>query len=198
MKNIVVSISGKTCSGKTYLLNQLLKTGLFNKLVTSTTRHPREGEVEASDYHFIPSSLAEHYINGDRFIEYNVYGNQVYGLTDFELQGKLNEDLIPCVILTPNGVNAYKKLLAEKFGITVISVFIDCPQDLLVDRLAKRILEEPQINLDVLKINLDRAISVSLNEQPWKYYREWDLVLSARHSNLAETVIDFTKQFSNS
>ena len=198
MKNLVVSISGKTCSGKTYLLNQLLKTGLFNKLVTSTTRHPREGEQDSFDYHFIPSSLAEHYIDTNRFIEYNVYGNQVYGLTEFELEGKLKEDLIPCVILTPNGVDVYKKLLAERFGITVLSVFIDCPQEILVDRLAKRILEEPQITLDVLKVNLDRAISVSLNEQSWKNYLEWDLMLSARNNNLVDDVINFIKQFSNS
>ncbi len=198
MKNLVLTISGKTCSGKTYLLDQLLKTEKFSKLVTSTTRHPRAGENDSLDYHFIQSSLAEHYIDTNRFIEYNVYGNQIYGLTEFELKDKLKEGKIPCAILTPNGALAYKNILTSKFGVEVLSIFIDCHQDLLISRLAKRVLEEPEITFDVLKVSLERAISVSLNEQSWKDYLNWDLVLSAENPNLDAEIINFVKQFSNS
>ena len=197
MSKIVLAISGKTCSGKTFLLNQLLATGKFNKLVTSTTRFQREGEKEGLDYHFIQSSHAEFLIDAGKFIEYNVYGNQVYGLTEIELNDKLAEGKIPCVILTPNGVDAYKKLLFEKFGIRVISVFIDCPQQLLIDRLAKRVLAEETIDFEVLRTTIDRAISVALHEQGWKSYLEWDLVLNSATPNLDEQLINFTKQFSN-
>jgi guanylate kinase len=197
MSNHVITISGKTCSGKTFLLNQLLETGLFNKLVTSTTRHPREGEKSGEDYHFIQSSLAEHYIEKGSFLEYNLYGNQVYGLTKNELISKLGEGKVPCVILTPNGVEAYRKFLAEEFGLTVVSIFIDCPQDLLVDRLVARVLKEPVIDEKVLKVNIDRAISVSLNEQHWRNYLDWDLIVSAKSDGVFDKVIKFTKQFSN-
>ena len=197
MSNIVVAIAGKTCSGKTFLLNQLLNSDRFVKLVTSTTRGVRDGETEGQDYHFIQSALAEYLLDNNRFIEYNVYGNHVYGLTSHELEDKMQSGKIPCVILTPNGVDAYKKLLAESYGITVISIFIDCPQPLLVERLAARTLKESELNVDTLKIAFDRAISVALNEQSWRNYLDWDLVVSAGKPNLDQQLIKFINQFSN-
>jgi predicted kinase len=99
--------------------------------------------------------------------------------------------------LTPNGVEAYRKFLAEEFGLTVVSIFIDCPQDLLVDRLVARVLKEPVIDEKILRVNIDRAISVSLNEQHWRNYLDWDLIVSAKSDGVFDKVIKFTKQFSN-
>ena len=196
MKKYIITISGKTCSGKTYLLNQLLEDESFVKLVTTTTRYPREGEVEGVDYHFIQSSLAEHYINAGKFIESNVHSNQIYGLTEYELSEKLGMDKIPCIILTPNGVELYRRIMPQR-GIDVFSVFIDCPIELLVNRLAHRTLENLENSNDKLKVletSFTRAIDVLQKESNWINQEfEWDLILTAGEENLVGQLKSFIR-----
>lgn len=190
MNKTVFTISGRTCSGKTYILNKLLETGKFSKLVTSTTRGKRENEADSDDYYFIQSGFAEHLINTNKFVEYNVYGGQVYGLTRYELAEKLAYDEIPCVILTPNGVTAYKEILAKE-GINVKSIFIDCCQELVVDRLTTRTLAESDLNFDVISTVIYRAMSVAINERDWKDQVDWDLYVNADDDRVFETIQNF-------
>lgn len=183
MKKFIVVISGKTCSGKTTILNKMLMNTNYSKLVTSTSRERRSGEIGGYDYHFIPSSLAEHYVDSGQFIESNVHGKHIYGLTQFELDEKLDGDRIPCVILTPNGLAPYKKIMAD-LGIGVLSFFIDCDEDVLFTRLAKRTQEELSSGvsdpLDTLKNSLLRVKDMMLKEKDWDSYKsEFDFVLDA-------------------
>lgn len=190
----LITISGKTCSGKTFLLNRLLETGKFSKLVTTTTRAPREGEIQGVDYHFISSSLAEYLINTNKFIESNVHSNQIYGLTSMELHQKLEGAKVPIVILTPNGVEEYKRQLAH-IGIRIVPVFIDCPQDLLLARLAERTAKEDPLDVGKIKIAFERLIDVHDREKYWEDYLPWDKVISAGDPNAFNELLSFLEQF---
>ena len=192
MSKFVVVISGKTCSGKTYTLEKMLENQNYTKLVTTTTRAQRDGEISGHDYHFIQSSLAEHYIDKNIFVEYNLHGGQIYGLTRHELAEKLDRDKIPCVILTPNGLAPYKELL-KPLGIDVLSFYIDCPDDILFTRLAERTKKDlawGSLNeLDVLKNSLLRVKDMVLKEGNWDSYKDqYDYVIDSKEESASHFI----------
>lgn len=187
MSKFVVVISGKTCSGKTFTLEKMLQNENYTKLVTSTTRAQREGEISGHDYHFIQSSLAEYYLDNNLFVESNVHGGQLYGLTKNELKEKLASGKIPCVILTPNGLAPYKELL-KPYGVEVLSFYIDCPDDVLFTRLAERTKKDLAWgSLDqivVLKNSLLRVKDMVLKEGDWDSYKDqYDYVIDSKEDS---------------
>lgn len=187
MNKFVVVISGKTCSGKTYTLEKMLENRNYTKLVTTTTRGQRDGEISGRDYHFIQSSLAEHYLENGHFVESNVHGGQLYGLTKYELKEKLASDKIPCVILTPNGLAPYKELL-KPYGVNVLSFYIDCPDDVLFTRLAERTKKDltcgSSDQLAVLKTSLLRVKDMVLKEGDWDSYKDqYDYVIDTKEDS---------------
>ena len=80
-------------------------------------------------------------------------------------------------------------------GIDVKTIFIDCPQDILVDRLVKRTLKEKEISEDVLKSLIDRTITMTKNEQNWRSKVTWDLIVTADDRKITESVKNFISQF---
>jgi guanylate kinase len=172
----------------------LLSNNNVSKLVTSTNRDKREGEVEGEDYYFITQYQAHDLIERNQFIEFNFYGGKIYGLTKDELNKKLHKYKVPCVILTPEGAISYKELLLAR-GIDVKTIFIDCPQDILVDRLVKRTLKEKEISEDVLKSLIDRTITMTKNEQNWRSKVTWDLIVTADDQKITESVKNFISPF---
>ncbi|EMF8697634.1 guanylate kinase, partial [Acinetobacter baumannii] len=48
-----VLLSGTTCSGKTTIADALTEKYGFNRIVTTTSRPKREGEVDGLHYHFV-------------------------------------------------------------------------------------------------------------------------------------------------
>lgn len=180
-------ISGKTCSGKTFTLEKMLQNQNYTKLVTSTTRPQREGEISGHDYHFIQSSLAEYYLDNNLFVESNVHGCQLYGLTKNELKEKLASGKIPCVILTPNGLAPYKELL-KPYGVEVLSFYIDCPDDVLFTRLAERTKKDlawgSLDQIAVLKNSLLRVKDMVLKEGDWDSYKDqYDYVIDSKEDS---------------
>ena len=53
---MAIIIFGKTASGKSRIVNELVKRG-YKKIVTTTTRPARKGEVDGIDYKFITDDL---------------------------------------------------------------------------------------------------------------------------------------------
>jgi guanylate kinase len=48
----IIVIVGPSASGKTTLINELVREWHFSRVVTSTSRAPRAGEVDGHDYNF--------------------------------------------------------------------------------------------------------------------------------------------------
>lgn len=97
-------ITGKSCSGKTTIANHLKTLG-FIKIITTTTRPIREGEVDGRDYHFIDESEFLVKIEQGEFLEHTLRGKHYYGMEKSELLvgGKV------LAIVDPRGVTALKK-----------------------------------------------------------------------------------------
>lgn len=73
-------VSGPSGVGKDTLLKMLLKrtTGIF-RCISATTRAPRTGEVDGTDYFFLSVEKFEQDIREGKFIEYAKYGTNYYG-----------------------------------------------------------------------------------------------------------------------
>lgn len=99
-------IIGKTCSGKTAIVDKLVERG-FKKVVTYTSRPKRKGEIDGKDYHFISKEEFLQKIDEFFFMEYKVYqttsGEWYYGTSLDSLENTDDGDYI--IILTPDGYN---------------------------------------------------------------------------------------------
>ena len=100
-------IIGKTASGKDAVVRRLAERYGFKKVVTYTTRPPRDGEKDGVTYHFVSQDEFVRKLKAGFFLETKSYpsvaGNWYYGTAREDLTGKGSEKSV--VILTPEGYN---------------------------------------------------------------------------------------------
>jgi guanylate kinase len=70
---------GASASGKTEIAKLLIKEYGFEKLVTTTTRPIREGEVDGVDYNFVTAEEFYSLKEEDAFFEWVIYNENCYG-----------------------------------------------------------------------------------------------------------------------
>ena len=87
---LLIVLSAPSGGGKTTLVKQLLTSQPnMTRVVTCTTRAPREGEVEGVDYYFLDAADFQKRIEAGHFLEHaTVYGNS-YGTLKSEVIAKL-------------------------------------------------------------------------------------------------------------
>ncbi len=78
---------GKSGSGKDTALNELCEKCEFKRIVTSTTRPMREGEVNGVDYNFLSKEAFEKKVSDGFFAEYRSYNTKVGGKDDVWFYG---------------------------------------------------------------------------------------------------------------
>ncbi len=94
-------LSAPSGTGKTTLIHSMLRggTGALKDLVFSvshTTREPRRGEVDGTDYHFVDRPTFERMLEEGRFLEHAEYNRNLYGTSWDEVRPRLErgEDVI--------------------------------------------------------------------------------------------------------
>ena len=99
---------GASASGKTEIAKLLIKNYGFNKMVTTTTRRKRVGEVNKIDYNFITENKFLKMKEQNKFLETTVYNNANYGTP------KEGATIDKVLIVDPNGANSiYEKQIPE-------------------------------------------------------------------------------------
>ena len=83
-------VSGPAGSGKTTVCERILREvpGL-ERVITSTTRAPRSGEVDTVDYYFFDYDSFQAKVAAGAFYEYAHVHSKLYGTLKSEVQGKL-------------------------------------------------------------------------------------------------------------
>jgi len=78
---ILLVIAGPAGSGKSTLCDRLVASGLgFTRVITTTTREPRTGEVNGVHYHFFSPEAFEARVAAGEFLEWAwVHGQRRYG-----------------------------------------------------------------------------------------------------------------------
>ena len=182
MNSIALVISGPAGVGKTTLCDRLLldyETQL-TRVITVTTRHPREGEVDGKDYLFISKLEFEDLIEVDAFIEYAQIHDNYYGSLKKTFLELFQKDQDVLLNIDIQGTASLKNLESSYPFLKnrVISVFV-MPKSLneLRDRLKTRNLdttEEIEKRLttaaDEIKSNgiFDYTIESSTKEKDYK------------------------------
>ena len=133
---IVVAPSG---AGKTTLVEAVLKNPLvgsrLQKIITYTTRAPRDKEIHGQDYYFISEAEFEEKIEANFFIEHSFVYNKYYGSSCSDMN-KADEDKENSLIaiLDFSGAKEVKKRIPA-----AITIFIEPPSfSVLEQRILKR------------------------------------------------------------
>lgn len=130
---MTIIIFGKTASGKSRIVDELAKQG-YKKIVTTTTRPARKGEIDGVDYNFISEEEFEQLINTRYFAEWKKYdtaeGVWYYGSPLDEISRSDNKSI---VILTPDGYRDIKDELDDH-----IAIYIYANNKIIRNRLSNR------------------------------------------------------------
>ena len=158
MKGELFIISAPAGGGKTTIVNMLLKeVPNLERVITCTTRKPREGEKDKIDYFFLSKEEFEQGIKNGKFLEYAKVHDNYYGTPKDEVEKLLSEGKDLILVIDVQGM----KQIKEKTDI--VSIFILPPSlDELINRMKKRGEPEEEIK---------KRLETAKREIPqWKYY----------------------------
>ena len=148
----MVTIIGKTCSGKNRIVNDLINNYGFNQIVTYTTRSPRNGEVNGETYHFVNTDDFMQKMKSGFFAEWKAYttteGVWYYGTAMEDLE-KADDKTV--VILTPDGYRDIK----GKMNCKVVSIYLYANNATIKKRLMARGDDPKEAERRVLHDNED-------------------------------------------
>ena len=120
MKPALIAICGKSCSGKTTLLNAFKKSNIgATVIVSDTTRPPREGEINGVDYNFKTDNDFILGINEDNYLEWTRFRGWYYGTNEDSVCGKVNVG-----VFNADGI-AQLYTLREQYN--VVPVYLTAP-----------------------------------------------------------------------
>ena len=107
------------------------------KIITSTTRPRRDGEIHGRDYYFLSLEEFKDKIENKEFIEYAEVHNNFYGSTYEELERILKKGKFPLYIVDPQWVKFLKEKLSWIYDVKTIFILPPSEEE-LKRRLIKR------------------------------------------------------------
>jgi len=150
----LVILSGPSGSGKTSVAREVCKKIGLDKTyfsISTTTRPPREGEVNGVDYFFVSKDEFLEDISNNQFLEWaEVHGNY-YGTSLKQIQSALDAGKIVFLDIDVQGFESIRKIYPK----LITSVFITTPnKEILINRLKQRGTETEE----TLKVRLINAL----------------------------------------
>ncbi len=172
---LLVIISSPSGGGKDSVINRLLKILPGSaRLLTTTTRAPRPGNVEGVDYHFVSEAEFNDKIKNNEMMEYNNYAGNYYGVEKTQLKKTLKDN---SVVFTQIEVNGKHSL--DKLGIENLAIFL-LPESLEI--LAARIRGRGGVSEELIKKRLEIA------KQEIESSKDYDYRIINKDDHLDETV----------
>ncbi|HTI69946.1 MAG TPA: guanylate kinase [Candidatus Limnocylindria bacterium] len=138
----VLILSAPSGGGKTTVGQRLLEqSSRLKRVITCTTRNPREGEVQGVDYFFLTPDDFDGRVHRGEFLEYaNVFGKR-YGTLKSEVLRLLNEGSDVLLIIDVQGAAQARRVFNEDPVLhrALVTVFLTPPsQEELEGRLRGR------------------------------------------------------------
>jgi len=165
MKGSILIISGPSGSGKSSLMQELLKTSndiYFS--ISTTTREKRVGEIEGINYNYISQEEFQNDIKEGSFLEWAKVHENYYGTSLKPIIKALNDGKLVVFDIDVQG----HEIARKKFGNLITSVFLTTPnQKILRQRLEARGTDS--------KESIDQRISNALEEM--RRMKEYDYLL---------------------
>jgi len=139
---VLVILAGPAGSGKTTLCERLVaEDHAFSRVVTATTRPPREGEIDGRHYHFISPAEFDRRIAAGEFIEWAwVHQKNRYGTLAAAVLSPLASGRSLVINIDVQGVDSFHAAAKANplLALRMVTVFINLPIPELRRRLQGR------------------------------------------------------------
>lgn len=165
---LLLVIAGPAGSGKSTLCDRLLKEGRgFSRVVTTTTRPPRPGEINGVHYHFFSADEFRRRLAAGEFLEWaRVHGDhedRLYGTLRSSVINPLEAGQNLVLNIDVQGVENFRRIARENATLraALTTVFIVVDPARMADRMRRRGQDgEPEIARRLL------TAEVELREAP--------------------------------
>lgn len=200
-KPTLVTLTAPTCSGKSHLLRVLERNG-FSRIVGTTTRPPRDGEVQGVDYDFLSDEQSSFLEGSGAFAELITFRGVRYGVTHKEMELKMTGEKPPVVILEPEGLKIYEQYCIEH-GWEIFKIYVSTQESIRIDRLNQRTFGDAlkvtspsgvdkEAFSKIIKAHTDRLLSITGDERRWGNLNKWDVLVPGTMDE--ETTINYIEK----
>jgi guanylate kinase len=146
---VLIVIAGPAGSGKSTLCDRLVaEVPEFTRVVTTTTRLPREGEINGVHYHFFPPDEFERRVRAGDFLEWAQVHAQVESEKRFRLYGTLKSSVLDplaagrslVMSIDVQGVESMRRVARadDRLRRAMTTVFIRVDRERLIARMRAR------------------------------------------------------------
>lgn len=141
LNNLFV-ITGPSAVGKTTLARELLKTDLpIAKVITTTTRPVRKGEVDDREYRFVTKEEFREMIEKDEMFEWATYNDEYYGSQKQDVESIVQTGKSPLWVVDVRGA----EFLREHYPEARVIFIVPSSFEILRTRLENRTLPKEEI-----------------------------------------------------
>lgn len=173
-KNNLFIISGPSGAGKDAVIHGLKKILSIKQLITTTSRPMRRGERQGKPYYFITKEQFKKNIKLNKFFEYDLHYDNLYGLANKEINKIKKSKKVFYWQAEYKGVITAKNKMPE-----IIAIFINSPLKILIARMRQR-----EIKLDE-KIFKQRV----KDTKEWlKHLDIYDYIVNNKQGKLDQTI----------
>ena len=124
----MIILVGASASGKTEIAKLIIKKYGFKKMITTTTRAMRAGEVADVDYHFISKEEFIKRKDNHEFLETTLYNDNYYGTH------KADVGIDKILIVEIEGANA----IYNELGDSVMIFYLEATEEERINRMYMR------------------------------------------------------------
>lgn len=129
---MIIALVGASGSGKSTIENELATHHGFKKIISHTTRKPRDEEKNGKDYWFTDNNSFNEMLKDELFAEHEEYSQgRLYGTLKTDYIGGENK----VVVLTPNGIRQLRKSCPNE---DIVTVFVNASLGTRIKRYIDR------------------------------------------------------------
>ena len=186
-KGVLFIISGPAGSGKTTICDGLIGRESLQRIVTSTTRNPREGEIDGEDYHFLTPDNFKTKIKEDAFYEYAIVHNNYYGTERMAILNPILAGQNLLLNIDVQGAKTIKEKASADEALKghIVTIFIMPPSlEELNARLQNRGTDSDE--------EIERRLIVARSEMEQEKYYDYTIVSQSKSADL-DAVLEIYK-----
>ena len=137
-ENCVLVIAGPSGAGKTVVATSIVNSHPEFTFLRSGTTRPKRGDAHDDEYLYYTEEEFKAAIANGEMAEHAIYGGNMYGTPNAELDRAFSEGKTPLLVIDLNGV----KSLALHPKYSACNLYIHSPFDTIEDRLKARYFGE--------------------------------------------------------